>query len=98
MLLVTGAVTAKPDTIAEMLRVSREHVHRSREEPGCISHDVSIDADDPLKLHFIERWESVEALKAHFAVPASRAFWKALQELAADPGGMAVYEASPVRI
>ena len=98
MILVTGAVTAKPDTIVEMLRVSREHVHRSRQEPGCISHDVSIDADDPRKLHFIERWESAEALKVHFAVPASRAFWKALQELAADPGGMAIYEAALIKI
>ena len=98
MLLVTGSITAHPDTIAEMTRVSREHVHRSRKEPGCISHDVSIDADNPLTLHFIERWESAEALKVHFAVPASRAFRKALQELAADPGGMAIYEASPIRI
>ena len=98
MILVTGAVTARPDTFDEMLRVSREHVHRSRREPGCISHDVSVDADNPRKLHFIERWESAEALKVHFAVPESRAFWKRLQELAADPGGMAIYEANKIRI
>jgi len=98
MILVTGAVTARPETIAEMLRVAREHVHRSRQEPGCISHDVSIDADNPLKLHFIERWESEAALKAHFAVKASRAFWKTLQDLAADPGAMHIYEASEVRL
>ena len=75
MILVTGRVTAKPDTFAEMLRVSREHVHRSRKEPGCISHDVSVDADDPLTLHFIERWADAEALKVHFRVPESRAMW-----------------------
>lgn len=98
MILVTGAVTATPDTFDEMLGVSREHVHRSRQEPGCISHDVSIDADNPLRLHFIERWESAEALKTHFAVPESRAFWKRLQELAADPGGMAVYDANKIRL
>ena len=33
MILVTGRVTAKPDTFAEMLHMSQEHVHRSREEP-----------------------------------------------------------------
>jgi len=98
MILVTGAVTAKSETFNEMLRVAREHVHRSRKEPGCISHDVSVDADDPLKLHFIERWESAEALKVHFAVPESRAFWKRLQELAADPGGMAIYEANRAKL
>jgi hypothetical protein len=30
MILVTGIVTAKPETIDEMVRVSTEHVHRSR--------------------------------------------------------------------
>ena len=98
MILVTGAVTAKSETFNEMLRVAREHVHRSRKEPGCISHDVSVDADDPLKLHFIERWESEAVLKAHFAVKESRVFWKVLQSLAADPGAMHIYEASEVRL
>ena len=98
MILVTGTVTASAGTIAEMLRVSTEHVHRSRQEPGCISHHVSIDADDPLTLHFTERWESVEALKTHFRVPESRAMWKRLQELAAHPGAMHLYEAVETKV
>ncbi|HEY2034773.1 MAG TPA: putative quinol monooxygenase [Rhizomicrobium sp.] len=97
MILVTGKVTATPDTIAEMLRVSTEHVHRSRAEPGCVSHHVSVDADDPLALHFIERWEDAAALKTHFRVKESRAMWKRLQELAADPGAMQIYEASEIK-
>jgi len=98
MILVTGTVTAKPDTVDEMLRVSSDHVHRSRTEPGCISHHVSIDADDPLTLHFIERWQDEAALKAHFAVKESRVFWKTLQDLAANAGGMSVYEAEKIRL
>jgi quinol monooxygenase YgiN len=97
MILVTGRVTAKPNTFDEMLRVSREHVHRSRKEPGCISHDVSIDADDPLTLRFIECWADEAALKAHFRVPESRAMWKRLQELAADPGAMHLYRADEIK-
>ncbi|HTT99858.1 MAG TPA: putative quinol monooxygenase [Rhizomicrobium sp.] len=98
MILVIGTVTASADTIAEMLRVSTEHVHRSRKEPGCISHHVSIDADDPLTLHFTERWESVEALKAHFRVPESRAMWKQVQELSVHPGAMHIYEAARIKV
>jgi len=98
MIVVAGTVTARPDTIDEMTHEAREHVHRSRTEPGCVSHHVSIDADDALTLHFIERWEGVDALKVHFAVRESRAFWRKLQELAADPGHMQVYEASRIRI
>jgi len=98
MILVIGFVTAKSDTIEEMLRVSSEHVHRSRKEPGCISHHVSIDGDDPLTLHFIERWESVEALRTHFRVPESRTMWKRLQELAAGAGAMHLYEAVETQV
>ena len=98
MILVTGIVTAKLETIAELTRAARKHTHRSRTEPGCISHHVAVDTDDPLMLHFVERWESAEALKAHFAVPESRAFWRHLKSLAADPGHMQVYETTRIRI
>jgi quinol monooxygenase YgiN len=98
VILVTGRVTAKAETFDEMLRVSREHVHRSRKEPGCISHHVSIDADDPLTLQFVERWEDGAALKAHFRVKESQIMWKALQSLAADPGAMHIYEAQETKI
>src|ERR1700742_1223933 len=98
MILVIGTVTASPETIQEMLIVSTEHVYRSRKEPGCISHHVSIDADDPMTLHFIERWQSLEALKKHFRVPESRALWQTLQALAADHGGMHIYEAQGVHV
>jgi quinol monooxygenase YgiN len=98
MILVTGDVTAKPETIAEMLRVSLEHVHRSRGEPGCISHDVAVDPENPLRLLFTERWADAAALKVHFRVPESRAMWKTLQTLAADPGAMHIYEANEITL
>ncbi|HWA89201.1 MAG TPA: putative quinol monooxygenase [Rhizomicrobium sp.] len=98
MILVTGTVTAKPDTIAQMTREALAHVHRSRREPGCISHEVAIDPENPLRLVFLERWEDVAALKAHFRVPASRAFWQLLQDLAADAGAMHLYDASRITL
>ena len=97
MILVTGRVTAKPDTFDEILRVSREHVHRSRKEPGCISHDVAIDADDPMTLQVVERWADEAALRAHFRVPESRAMFQALQKLAADPGAMHIYKSEEIK-
>lgn len=98
MILVTGRVTAKPDTFDEILRVSREHVHRSRKEPGCISHHVAIDADDPLTLQFVERWADEAALKTHFRVPESRAMARRLRDLAADPGAMQIYTVDEIKI
>jgi quinol monooxygenase YgiN len=98
MILVTGRITAKPDTFDEILRVSREHVHRSRKEPGCISHDVSVDAEDPLTLQFVERWADAAALKTHFRVKESQVMWKRLQELAAHSGAMHIYDAQETKI
>ncbi len=98
MLIVTGAVTARPETIGEMTDISLQHVARSRTEPGCISHDVASDCGNPLRLVFLERWQDAAALKTHFAVPASRTFWKQLQALAGDLGEMHMYDATKIRL
>jgi quinol monooxygenase YgiN len=94
MIVVTGSVLARQDTRDEILRLSLEHVHRSRREPGCLSHAVHIDCEDPLRLVFVERWADRNALLAHFAVPASRDFVKALQPLAAASTTLEIYDAT----
>ena len=83
MIVVSGSVTAREDSLGEVRKLSLEHVHRSRREPGCISHAVHVDCENPLRLVFIEQWTDRAALLAHFAVPASRNFVRALQPLAA---------------
>jgi quinol monooxygenase YgiN len=96
MILITGSAQARPETLLEMLKISIEHVHRSRLEPGCIFHAVSQDVEDPLRLVFVEKWADQVAIKAHFVVPESRAFGKALYKLAAQPPQMEVFEAQGV--
>lgn len=98
MIVVAGFAIASPENFAEMRRISLEHVHRSCAEPGCIEHGVYIDAENPLKLHFFERWTDAAAIKAHFAVPESRAFAKQLRALAADAGAMHVLEAERAKL
>ena len=56
MIVVTGSVTAREDSLDEIRALSLEHVHRSRKEPGCISHAVHVDCENPLRLVFIEQW------------------------------------------
>jgi quinol monooxygenase YgiN len=90
MILVTGSVTAREDSLGEVRKRSLEHVHRSRKEPGCISHAVHVDCENPLRLVFIEQWTA--ALLAHFAVPASRNFVHALQPLAAAAATIEIYD------
>jgi quinol monooxygenase YgiN len=94
MIVVTGSVTAREDSLSEVRRLSLEHVHRSRGEPGCISHGVHIDCENPLRLVFVEQWADRAALSAHFAVPASRNFVRALQPLAAASTTIEIYDAT----
>jgi len=94
MLIVLGSVLARSDTVEEVQRLSREHVRRSRMEPGCLSHAVQVDLDDPLRLVFVERWADWNALRAHFRVPASVAFARDMVRLGAAPPEMTVYEAT----
>jgi quinol monooxygenase YgiN len=94
MIVVTGSVTAKPDTFDEVRRLSLEHVHRSRTEPGCISHAVHVDCENPLRLVFFEQWADRAALLTHFAVPASRDFVRSLQSLAAAATTIEIYDAA----
>jgi quinol monooxygenase YgiN len=98
MILVLGAVVARPDAIEEALRHSLEHVRRSRAEPGCLSHAVHRDAENPLRLVFVERWESREALVTHFAVPASNEFVRAVRRLSSEPPTIEIYDAAPTRV
>jgi quinol monooxygenase YgiN len=94
MIVVTGSVTARDDTFNEVRTLSLEHVHRSRAEPGCISHAVHVDCENPLRLVFIEQWTDRAALLAHFAVPASRQFVRALQPLVPSATTLELYDAT----
>src|SRR6202166_5337190 len=94
MIMVTGSVTARTDTLDAVLKLSLEHVHRSRQEPGCIAHAVHADCENPLRLVFIEQWADRAALSAHFAVPAWGDFIRTLQKLPSASYTIEIYDAT----
>ena len=96
MLIVTGSLVARENTFEELRAQALEHVRRSRKEPGCLSHAVHVDCENPLRLVFVEEWESREALHAHFAVPKSRGFVKAARPLAAEASPISIFEAEKI--
>ena len=96
MIVVTGSVVVTPETFDEVRRLSLEHVARSRKEPGCISHAVHVDCENPLRLFFFEQWADETALRVHFGVPATRQFVKALMALSVQSSGTEIYRADPV--
>ena len=96
MIIVFGSVTIGADGLAKALRLSREHVNRSRHEPGCISHEVLVDVEDPNRLIFAERWETMEALELHFQVEESGQFINAIAQLATLAPEIHLYESSKI--
>jgi quinol monooxygenase YgiN len=98
MIIVTGSVTARTDSLDEVLRLSLEHVHRSRLEPGCVLHTVHQDVEDPNRVVFVEHWKDRDALVTHFHVAESGAFVQAVSELSDGPTTLEIYEAEPVAL
>lgn len=98
MIIVTGSFVAKEGRLADAFALSLEHVRRSRAEHGCISHAVHQDAENLSRLVFVEEWSDHAALAAHFAVPASRSFAKAINELAIEAPKLDVFEGRRISV
>ena|SRR5436190_18579201 len=81
MLVVTGTVTARPETFEALLEAALAHVARSRLEPGCRLHSVHVDAENPLRLFFYEEWADRQSLDVHFEQPGSQELMVAVREL-----------------
>lgn len=96
MIIVTGSLTARPETLDALLELSLEHVRRSRGEPGCILHSVQRDAEDSYRLVFFEKWRDLESLRVHFA--RSGDFVRRAAELTAAPGTLEIFEATAVEL
>jgi quinol monooxygenase YgiN len=98
VLIVTGSIQARPESIDKVLALSLAHVRRSRREPGCLFHSVHHDVEDPLRLVFLEHWVDEDALRAHFRVPESGAFVRDAAALATSAPEMTIYTAQAVSI
>jgi quinol monooxygenase YgiN len=96
MILLLGSVVVREGSLPDALVLSHEHVTRSRTEPGCISHAVHRDTENPNRLVFVEQWANEEVLWAHFRVPASGAFVKSLAALAVESPNISIYDATAV--
>ena len=85
MIVVSGKVTVLSGNMDEALKVSQEHVVRSRSEAGYTSHGASVNAEAATQLIFLEQWENLASLKSHFVVPESPTFATAISKLASTP-------------
>ena len=96
MIVITGGIVMKPECRDAAIALGAEHSARSRAEPGCLAHNVHVDAENASRLVFFEQWADMAAVTAHFAVPESGAFVRDLAKLANGAPWMRVFEGSEV--
>jgi len=78
MIHVIATITANPGQREDVLKLLRANTPTVLGEPGCIQYDMTIDRNGagafqtevgPDTFVCVEKWESIEALKAHIAAP-----------------------------
>ena len=83
MIHVVAVITAKPGLRESILQAFRANVPAVRAEKGCIEYGAAVDAENALGFQtkygaetflVIEKWESMDALKAHAAAPHMAAY------------------------
>jgi quinol monooxygenase YgiN len=93
MIHVLAVITAKPGMRDSILQAFRANVPNVRAEQGCIEYGAAVDAEPALKFQTafgadtfvaIEKWESLEALKAHGAAPHMAAYAAKTKEMIAS--------------
>lgn len=96
VVIVLGSVEIEEGALEDALIISQAHVDRSRAEPGCISHGVYIDGENPNRLVFVEQWEDMDALQQHFRVPEAGMFVRDLGKYATSDPKLKIYTADEV--
>lgn len=93
MIHVIAVITAKPGQREQILTHFRANVPAVRAEKGCIEYGAAVDADPALPFQtkwgpdtflVVEKWESMDALKAHAAAPHMAAYGAKTKEFIAS--------------
>ena len=93
MIHVIAVITAKPGKRAAILEAFGANVPNVHAEKGCIEYGAAVDAENALAFQtrygpdtflVVEKWESMEALKAHAAAPHMAAYGAKTREMIAS--------------
>ena len=93
MIHVVAVITAKPGMREKILEQFRANVPAVRAEKGCIEYGPAVDADPAPAIQTrygvdtflaIEKWESLDALKAHAVAPHMAAYAAKVKDMIAS--------------
>jgi quinol monooxygenase YgiN len=101
MVHVLAVITAKPGKRDDILQAFNANVPAVKAEDGCLEYGAAVDAEGlgSLQTPFgddtfvvVEKWESLDALKAHAAAPHMAAYAAKVKDLIA---GRTIHVLSP---
>lgn len=90
---VIAVITARPGRRAELLQAFQANVPNVHAEEGCIEYVATVDAEGagniqtplgPDTFVVVEKWASLDALKAHAAAPHMTAYAAKTKDLIAN--------------
>jgi quinol monooxygenase YgiN len=90
---VIAVITARPGRRAELLQAFQANVPNVHAEDGCIEYVATVDAENagdiqtrvgPDTFVVVEKWASLDALKAHAAAPHMVAYAAKTKDLIAS--------------
>ena len=93
MIHVIAVITAKSGKRDEVLKHFHANVPAVRAENGCIEYGAAVDAEPALPIQtkygpdtfvVVEKWESMDALKAHAAAPHMKEYGAKTKDLLAS--------------
>ena len=93
MIHVLAVITAQPGKRAEVLKAFNANVPAVRAEKGCIEYGAAVDAEGAPSLQtkygpdtfvVVEKWESLDALRAHAQAPHMAAYAAKVKDLLAS--------------
>ena len=89
MISVIASVRVKVGRIPEFIEIFKSNLPKVREEKGCIEYFPAVDIDSGLPVQkldknvvtIMEKWESVEALRAHLKTPHMLAYREKVKDI-----------------
>jgi quinol monooxygenase YgiN len=96
MIVISGSIVSTPEAFNEVFELSLAHTQRARTVAGCLMHSVHVDAENGLRLVFLEHWADRASVLAHFADQRSKEFIERVRDLATEPPGIHIFEGTEI--
>lgn len=96
MIIVKGSFPIKEEQQPVALDLVQALASASRKEPGCLSYEVYVQADEPRVIMVWQQWSSLDALEIHFGSEHVDAFLDAIPDLIDGDVQSARYDVSSV--